>query len=344
MPFKLLLSEETSPALRRIMLEQLAKTRREISASQNLQNGVHEARKCLKRMRALLRLIRPIIGDELYRTENRNYREIARKLARPREAGALLEAVDRFEKREDFARFRPFLAKTKALILKEKYSSESELEVVVLGAIIEQLDEATLLWREISLPASNFKDLAQGFAVSYERGQVSLKKAMRKNRSPYWHEWRKDVQKTWHHLQIFMLIWPEDITPRLQLAKDISKLLGAEHDLAELRRFIKAHKGEFKKQADIKSLRKPFAMALSGLQRDLCTHAIERGRRLYAFEPHSLANAMAVYWQTGQALQPMPSIVREIADIKALQNDKLIEMRSLRRQAETSKKGGQSGG
>src|SRR5258708_7824146 len=41
---------------------------------------VHETRKCFKKVRALLRLVRPVIGEKAYRAENLCFRDVARPL------------------------------------------------------------------------------------------------------------------------------------------------------------------------------------------------------------------------------------------------------------------------
>src|SRR5262245_49986710 len=56
---------------------------------------VHEARKGLKKLRALVRLVRPGVGGKLYRRENIAFRDISRPLTEVRDAKILVEALDR---------------------------------------------------------------------------------------------------------------------------------------------------------------------------------------------------------------------------------------------------------
>lgn len=313
MPFKLLLSEKITPAIRRMAVEQLTRAKKELQAGDNLQTGVHETRKCLKRVRSLVRLSKPIIGKHVFRAENHCYRDVARALARPREAGARLETIIRFEDRKEFARFEPLLLATKKLILSEKSSREAELELVALSSITDRLDKAIKRWKKMSLPDAGFGELAHGFAMSYTKGRESLIVAIEKEETFYLHEWRKDVQQCWRHMQMLTLIWPEDIMPRIKLAREISRLLGLEHDLDDVLIFIKAHKKQLRQDTEIKALLKPFSKTVKAMQSELCLHAVERGRRLYAMEPLALADAMTIYWKTGRALQPLPSFVLDIA-------------------------------
>lgn len=330
MPFKILLSEEISPAVRRIAIEQLTRARRELSAANNMQEGVHQSRKSLKRLRSLLKLARPIIGKEVYASENKTYRDLGRALARPRDAGALVETLMKFETREDMARFKPLTGALKRQLLEDKKGLEAELEIVALSHIVETLDASIARWRSMPLPKAEFEDIAHGFARCYERGRESLKVALFKNKSFYMHEWRKDVQQTWRHMQILTLLWPEDIMPRIRLAQDISRLMGTEHDISELLNYMKLRKRQLKKIPEVKGLRKPFQQIAKTTQRDLCLHAAERGRRLYAFEARAIEEAMAVYWRTARAMQPLPGLVGAMANLNPAPKAKLQEMRGSR--------------
>lgn len=332
MPYKLLLSEEVTPAIRRMVLEQLNRARRELSSTQNMQAGVHKSRTCLKRVRSLVRLARPIIGEELFRSENKTYRDLARALARPREAGALLETVLKFEAREDLQSFKPLLDATKTLILKDKLDIEAELEIVSLAALVETLDASIARWKKMPLPSAGFDKLAHGFGLTYQRGRDSLKIALGKKDSFYLHEWRKDVQQTWRHMQILTLIWPDDIMPRIRLAQEISKLLGTEHDITELVAYMKANRKKIFKQAGAKKHYRDFKDVAKIIKRDLCLHAAERGRRLYAYDAEALSKAMTIYWRTSKALQPMPSLVRDMAQIGESANKAVERMREARKQ------------
>ena len=57
--------------------------------------GVHDARKCLKRLRSLLVLIRPGLPEPVFDNLTDRLRTIARGLAPARDAHALLDAIDK---------------------------------------------------------------------------------------------------------------------------------------------------------------------------------------------------------------------------------------------------------
>src|SRR5437762_7941070 len=56
--------------------------------------AVHEARRSMKKIRALLRFVRPEIGDGSYSQENACFRDAARPLTEVRDAKILVETMD----------------------------------------------------------------------------------------------------------------------------------------------------------------------------------------------------------------------------------------------------------
>src|SRR5689334_5586263 len=64
--------------------------------------GIHEARKSIKKLRALLRLVRNELGDA-YESDVSRLREVGRKLSEFRDAGALVTSFhdlrDRYKKK-----------------------------------------------------------------------------------------------------------------------------------------------------------------------------------------------------------------------------------------------------
>src|SRR5262249_36409668 len=57
--------------------------------------AVHEARKCFKKIRAVLRLVKPAIARKDYRRENVCFRDAGRPLTEVRDAKILVETLDK---------------------------------------------------------------------------------------------------------------------------------------------------------------------------------------------------------------------------------------------------------
>ena len=102
MSFVLAPHESPGEGLSRVIREQVHKLSAECAeAGQEQAAFAHKARVRCKRIRAALRLAKPLMGGKAFRRENRWWRDQARLLSELRDAGARIEALDTL---------RPFLA------------------------------------------------------------------------------------------------------------------------------------------------------------------------------------------------------------------------------------------
>src|SRR5262245_53924237 len=99
MAYRLKLSESLTRGVRRIALDQLDLAEQRLKDKSDPVAAVHEARKSLKRTRALLRLIRPALGESVYRRENGQLRDAGRLLSASRDRDVMRETVVKLEAR-----------------------------------------------------------------------------------------------------------------------------------------------------------------------------------------------------------------------------------------------------
>src|SRR5919108_247446 len=99
------------------------------------EEAVHEARKNMKKLRALLRLTRNELGDEVYRRENECFRDAGRRLSGVRDADVMLETLDGLD--GDFRDLRR--------LLKEHRSDRDDAR----EAVITMLGEALVAGRQL---------------------------------------------------------------------------------------------------------------------------------------------------------------------------------------------------
>ncbi|MGD9302605.1 MAG: CHAD domain-containing protein, partial [Desulfobacterales bacterium] len=98
--------------IRQIAVQQAILARKHLTnpPGDDIHVGNHEARKCFKRLRGLLRMARPALGKKQYRRENICFRDAARSLSTVRDAQALVETFDLLEEtyglRVNFDRMR----------------------------------------------------------------------------------------------------------------------------------------------------------------------------------------------------------------------------------------------
>ena len=94
--YRLKQDERVPAGVRRMAAAQLDKALEHLGCQDGKRDEhIHEARKATKRLRALVRLVRDELGDEVYALENQCYRDAGQWLSGLRDATVLVETLDR---------------------------------------------------------------------------------------------------------------------------------------------------------------------------------------------------------------------------------------------------------
>src|SRR5262249_36140283 len=96
MSFELKPNETLRKGILRIARKQMDKALEQLTGPHkgSRDEAVHEARKCFKKVRAGLRLVRPLIGEKAFREENVCFRDAGRPLTEVRDARIFIETLD----------------------------------------------------------------------------------------------------------------------------------------------------------------------------------------------------------------------------------------------------------
>ncbi|WP_206456089.1 CHAD domain-containing protein [Aurantimonas marina] len=240
MAFRIDPGQALDAEVRRIASEQLHKAERELGEDCSDRHAtIHAARKRLKKLRGLLRLVHHADAD-FYAEENARFRDTARALSGVRDAAAQIEALDALAARfagevetKAFAAIRARLTERRNAAA----ASEADLEAAIDAALIT-LGEARrrLDGFVVRRPDRNGATLAaKGYARTYRRARQALKRAEKRRDAESLHELRKRVKYHWMHLRLLAPVWPEALAPLRDAAKAIADDLGLDHDYAVFR-------------------------------------------------------------------------------------------------------------
>src|SRR5919198_6024653 len=130
--FRFLAGETVPDGLRRIARGRIDHALEELrgETDSSPEEAVHEARKDMKKLRAVVRLARDELGDEVYRRENECFRDAGRELSGVRDADVMLETLGGLE--GDFQELRGLL---------ERHRSGTQREAAT-GEVVATLEEA----------------------------------------------------------------------------------------------------------------------------------------------------------------------------------------------------------
>ncbi len=226
------------------MLEQIVKAGELlVSAFDDPHTGLHESRKRIKRIRALLSLLRRA-DQGFYRAEDRRWRDTSRLLSGPREASALVETIDRFIAEFPEANRAGELTDIRAAFERRKEAVGADAETLrpAIGAAILSCAEAGEAVRDWRLPddiREAAKVFAKGVKRSWKDAETAAALAARRGRADDFHDLRKAVKRHSAHLSYLRAIWPGDAGARRKAVDRLADLLGELNDIAVMSKLVK---------------------------------------------------------------------------------------------------------
>ena len=236
MGYHLRTHEDVQEGVRRIASEQIQKAIREIDDStMDRHEVVHRLRKRCKKLRGLLRLVRPELED-VYASENAFFRDLSRELSFVRDSQALIEAWDRLaEASADVSSASVALVREYLTHLREKVTGEDEDLNRRLEPVRESLQQSLARVSTWTLRDGGFDAVEGGLMQNYRRARKAMRHAYEASASEFFHEWRKRVKYHWHHARLLRNISPRLMRPHRRMAAELGELLGQDHDLAVLK-------------------------------------------------------------------------------------------------------------
>lgn len=255
-------------------------------------SAVHTARKDMKKMRAVLRLVRGEIGKKAYRSENERFRDAAKKLSDARDAEVLTGTVDSLI--EDHPGHGPEIEEFRSeLDRRRREASGHGAEDAVEAHLAEAAEEIAAGAEAIPgwpLGRSDWGLFEPGLYRSYRDGRATLKVVAKGDPpSEAMHEFRKRVKDLWYEMRLLRDCWEGGLSGVVDEAGLLSDLLGDYNDLSVLLDEIAARQED---SEDLSAL----AELAEEKQRRLLDQALPIARRLYAEKPEAFTARIGAYW------------------------------------------------
>lgn len=308
MSYRLQEAEELPTGVQRIAHEQLSRALDRLREMTDPEQDVHDTRKRCKKLRGLVRLVRPAIGDQ-YRTSNHTFRDAARLLAPYRDAHALLACFD------DLIMTHGHLLPDRSVdAVRDRLKWEADAASLRLRGDTEAVERAVGLLaqgRDLidrwQVP-DGFPAVAGGLEKTYGRGVVAYDSVLGEAGPGGFHEWRKRVKYHWYHVRLLRNIAPALLRRRARILHDLSNGLGDGHDLHVLAEHVRSWDGM--NPADTRSC----MIVAGGVRLELETRSIQVGARLFVEKPKLLVQRFSGWWDAWRRWGEEPE-VGEMADI-----------------------------
>ncbi len=245
---------------------------------------IHEGRKAVKKLRGLLRLVRPVFAA--YRHENDALRNAGQSIAALRDAQVMLDAYD--------AMARAAAVSNPALRTTFKARTVRAETPEALAAAVQDFVTRMTMIRD---RAAHWKVKGQGFAAlegglerTFAAARVAERAASDAPDAETVHMWRKRAKDHWYQARLLHPIWPDMMQPQITAADALGESLGEYHDLCVLIELLPPGPDTDR-----------ITRVATARQADLLATAHPLSRRLFAGAPDALTTRWHSWWTVWRA-------------------------------------------
>ena len=302
MAFQVRPDESVARGVRRVARDQIDKALVGLNGRThaNLEEVVHDVRKRLKKVRAVIRLARDGLGRKVAGREDDRFRDAGHPLSEVRDAGILVKTLEKLvERRGDrhplvvaIGAVREPILRRKGRILRRVHD-----EGHVLAKLIETLEAARRDVKRWRIAGDDWDSLEGGLERIYRRGSRAFHEASESPTDEALHEWRKRVKDLWYALDLLKPVRPGFTEPRAEEARRLADQLGEDHDLAVLRQVLTGSEGMPFGRDPVGAILPLVEDRRVGLRRE----AFTLGTCVYAERPKAFVARFRAYWRAWRA-------------------------------------------
>lgn len=276
MSFYLQKNESIEPGLRRIASEQISIALSDLEdETVPRHHKVHSMRTRCKKMRGLLRLPQPLMGDT-FRGEDQRFRMAARQLAGNRDMEVCARTI---------ASLGGPVEQTKVVpqpVSEEEMESSRQILSICLDAVET--------W---PLDLRGFHDIAPGFALTYRKALKAWERALHEQNDENFHRLRRWAKYHWYHVRILERLNKKKLRKRRRRLRKLQLTLGDAHDYVLLQSFLRPDKEPDSELLRLASIRK----------NELYAEAMKICQNLFAVPVSVLVADCSRYWADNRHLR-----------------------------------------
>jgi CHAD domain-containing protein len=256
--------------------------------SRNGEEDIHRVRTTIKRLRALLRLIRPAIDPAFFNRENDRLRTAAGLLSFARDTEVACRTLKTLpvSDESDQEAVRSVLSSLETRAQQPKDIQETMAEVN------RRLEQVRLNFHRLKLRGSDRQILEAGLRGVYRQGRQRMKTAIKQGQDNAFHRWRIRAKNLYYELQFLESVWPKRIDRLVSRLSDLEDQIGRDHDAAVLREWLKKQPGTFGGDETVQRV----VACLDDQTRALRQKVAPLGRKIWRQKPRRFAQKVVRHW------------------------------------------------
>ena len=232
MAFQLRKKEHVAGGIRRIANEQTTAAIDLLSdRSGDFPERIHNARRCIKRLRATLRLVRPDKNGAQYKASDTALRNAAKKLATSRDADVALATFERLAPEMSLALATRIRARLNAAVSRARRRTISPRQLT--GVLADFRTSGRTIAR-MHLKGKGWQILEPGIRKSYASVRHTARKLRDDTEVTVIHEWRTVAKRLLHQLELIRRVLGKSHRKLLPRLTKLCRLLGEFHDMDAL--------------------------------------------------------------------------------------------------------------
>ena len=291
MAFRLERGESVITGVQRVAREEMESAGAKLGGSISSDKAIHEARKSMKKIRALLRLMK----EELRGVdpgENVRLRDIARRLSHYRDSFVMVETLDDLKKHFRAETYRKLGSVRAALIKRRSEAGREEDRLIVIEHAAAALTMAATRVAGWKLRTEGYAALTPGLERTFRGGRTALALATENPTADSLHDLRKKVKDHWYHIRLLENLWTDVMIAYEKSLKDLETWLGNDHNLAVLRERVVAEPAFYGTRKDTDLL----LDLIDRYQTELRDASMALAARVYADKPGEFVARMGHLW------------------------------------------------
>ena len=282
MAFELHHRKHVDKELERIARRQLGRASHMLatSSASTFETAVHESRKSVKKVRAILNVLEQS-GAKIPGKDKKRLKRAGRELSALRDATAIVETFDRVRRRYPTRLSEhTYRVLRRGLVRAGKQLEHRARHDGVAAHAARQLDKTRKAAQRWTTPGFDQPELFAAITASYRHSRTAMKGAGESRRSAAVHGWRKELKVLWYQLRLVNPL-TTGIAPLVGQLKRLETELGEDHNLVVLGATLRGCRDLRSMRAEVRQV----AQLARRMRPPLRTRAFALGRRLHRRKP-----------------------------------------------------------